>query len=112
MTITLTEAAAQQISTQLAKHGSGLGLRVGIKPVGCSGLTYTYDIANTLQADDHVFEHFGAKLVVDAKSLLSIDGARLDYVNEGIKKTYQFDNPNVSSTCGCGESFNMKKVAS
>ena len=56
MTITLTEAAAQQISTQLAKHGSGLGLRVGIKPVGCSGLTYTYAIADTLGADDHVFE--------------------------------------------------------
>ena len=78
MTITLTEAAAQQISTQLAKHGSGLGLRVGIKPVGCSGLTYTYDIADTVRADDHVFEYFGAKLVVDAKSLLSIDGSRLD----------------------------------
>ena len=107
MTITLTEAAAQQISSQLAKHGSGLGLRVGIKPVGCSGLTYTYDIADTVQADDHVFEHFGAKLVVDAKSLLSIDGARLDYVREGMKKTYQFDNPNVSSTCGCGESFSI-----
>ena len=112
MTITLTEAAAQQISAQLAKHGSGLGLRVGIKPVGCSGLTYTYAIADTLGPDDHVFEHFGAKLVVNAKSLLSIDGARLDYVNEGMKKTYQFDNPNVSSTCGCGESFNMKNVAS
>ena len=98
MTITLTEAAAQQISAQLAKHGSGLGLRVGIKPVGCSGLTYTYAIADTLGPDDHVFEHFGAKLVVNAKSLLSIDGARLDYVNEGMKKTYQFDNPNVSST--------------
>ena len=110
MTITLTEAAAQQISAQLAKHGSGLGLRVGIKPVGCSGLTYTYAIADTLGPDDHVFEHFGAKLVVNAKSLLSIDGARLDYVNEGMKKTYQFDNPNVSSTCGCGESFNLKKV--
>lgn len=112
MTITLTEAAAKQICTQVAKHGSGLGLRVGMKPVGCSGLTYTYEIAEELRADDHIFKNFGATLVVDAKSLLSIDGARLDYVNEGMKKTYQFDNPNVSSTCGCGESFNLKKVAS
>lgn len=111
MAITLTEAAARQISAQLAKRGSGLGLRVGVKPVGCSGLTYTYDIADTLHADDVVFEHFGAKLVVDAKALTSIDGARLDYVSEGMKKTFQFDNPNVGSTCGCGESFNLKKAA-
>ncbi|MFZ3220745.1 MAG: iron-sulfur cluster assembly accessory protein [Rhodoferax sp.] len=111
MAITLTEAAARQISAQLAKRGSGLGLRVGVKPVGCSGLTYTYDIADTLHADDLVFEDFGAKLVVDAKALTSIDGARLDYVSEGMKKTFQFDNPNVGSTCGCGESFNLKKVA-
>ena len=110
MTITLTEAAAKQISAQLAKHGNGLGLRVGVKPVGCSGLTYTYDIADALNADDQVYEHFGVKRVVDAKSLISIDGACLDYVSEGMKKSFQFDNPNVSSTCGCGESFNLKKV--
>ena len=110
MAITLTEAAAKQISVQLAKRGTGLGLRVGVKPVGCSGLTYTYDIADALNADDQVYEHFGVKLVVDAKSLASIDGACLDYVSEGMKKAFQFDNPNVSSTCGCGESFNLKKV--
>lgn len=110
MTITLTVAAAQQINAQVAKHGSGLGLRVGVKPVGCSGLAYTYEIADAQQADDQVFEHFGAKLFVNAKAFSSLDGSNLDYVNEGMKKTYQFDNPNVSSTCGCGESFNLKKV--
>lgn len=110
MTITLTVAAAQQINAQVAKHGSGLGLRVGVKPVGCSGLAYSYEIADTQQADDQVFEHFGAKLFVNAKAFSSLDGSNLDYVNEGMKKTYQFDNPNVSSTCGCGESFNLKKV--
>ncbi len=110
MTITLTEAAAKQITAQVTKHGSGLGLRVGVKPVGCSGLTYTYDIAEAEQAGDEVFEHFGAKLFVNAQALSSLDGSNLDYVNEGMKKTYQFDNPNVSSTCGCGESFNLKKV--
>lgn len=110
MAITLTEAAAQQINEQVAKRGSGLGLRVGVKPVGCSGLTYTYDIADAQQADDQVFEHFGAKLFVNAQALSSLDGSKLDYVRDGMKKTYQFDNPNVSSTCGCGESFNLKKV--
>ncbi|MEO7107524.1 MAG: iron-sulfur cluster assembly accessory protein [Rhodoferax sp.] len=110
MTITLTEAAAKQINAQLAKHGSGVGLRVGVKPVGCSGLTYTYDIADALQAGDQVFENFGAKLFVNAKALSSLDGSNLDYVTEGMKRAFQFDNPNVSSTCGCGESFNLKKV--
>jgi iron-sulfur cluster assembly protein len=111
MAITLTEAAAQQINAQLAKSGSGMGLRVGVKPVGCSGFAYTYDIADTLRPDDQVFEDFGAKLVVDAISLSSIDGSRMDYVTEGMKRTFQFDNPNVSSSCGCGESFNLKKAA-
>lgn len=110
MTITLTEAAAQQINVQVAKHGSGLGLRVGVKPVGCSGLTYTYDIADAARADDYVVAQFGAKLFVNAQALASLDGSKLDYVSEGMKKTYQFDNPNVSSTCGCGESYNLKKV--
>ena len=66
MTITLTEAAAQQINAQVAKHGSGLGLRVGVKPVGCSGLTYTYAIADAQQDGDQVFESFGAKLFINA----------------------------------------------
>lgn len=110
MGITLTEAAAKQINAQLVKHGSGVGLRVGVKPVGCSGLTYTYEIAETQQADDQVFEYFGVKLFINAQALNSLDGSNLDYVSEGMKKTFQFDNPNVSSTCGCGESFNLKKA--
>jgi iron-sulfur cluster assembly protein len=111
MAITLTEAAARQIQAQVAKHGCGLGLRVGVKNVGCSGFAYTYQIAEVLGPDDQVFEHGGAKLVVDALSLASIDGSRLDYVTEGMKRSFQFDNPNVGSTCGCGESFNLKKTA-
>lgn len=111
MAITLTNSAARQISTQIAKHGSGLGLRVGVKPVGCSGLAYTYAIADCINPEDQVFEHAGATLVVDATSLASIDGALLDFVSDGMKQTFQFDNPNVDSTCGCGESFNLKKVA-
>ena len=110
MTIILTEAAAKQINAQLAKHGSGVGLRVGVKPVGCSGLAYTYDIAEAQQADDQVFEHFGAKLFVNAQAMSSLDGSNLDFVSEGMKRTFQFDNPNVSHTRGCGESFNLKKA--
>ncbi|MGZ5798749.1 MAG: HesB/IscA family protein [Caldimonas sp.] len=108
MVITLTEAAARQVRTQLAKRGKGLGLRIGVKNVGCSGFAYTYEIADDLRAGERVFEEHGASLVVDAKSLAFIDGARLDFVTEGVKQTFKFDNPNVDSTCGCGESFNPK----
>ncbi|HEX7435419.1 MAG TPA: iron-sulfur cluster assembly accessory protein [Caldimonas sp.] len=108
MAITLTEAAARQVRTQLAKRGKGLGLRIGVKNVGCSGFAYTYEIADDLRDGERVFEDHGASLVVDAKSLAFVDGARLDFVSEGLKQAFQVENPNVDSTCGCGESFNLK----
>ena len=108
MAITLTENAAAQISNQLAKRGKGLGLRVGIKKVGCSGFAYTFDYADDLRDDDHAFEAHDAKVVVDAGSLAVIDGSRLDFVKEGLKQMFKFDNPNVDATCGCGESFSVK----
>ena len=108
MAITLTENAAQQIRHQLAKRGKGLGLRVGIKKVGCSGFAYTFDYADEVRADDQAFDAFEAKVVVDTESLAVLDGARLDFVKEGLKQMFKFDNPNVDGTCGCGESFNVK----
>ena len=108
MSITLTEAAARQVRTQLAKRGKGLGLRIGVKNVGCSGFAYTYEIADDLRDGERVFEDHGASLMVDAKSLAFVDGARLDFVTEGLKQAFQVENPNVDSTCGCGESFNLK----
>jgi iron-sulfur cluster assembly protein len=108
MTITLSKDAARQVRTQLAKRGKGLGLRIGVKNVGCSGFAYTYEIADDLRDGDRVFEYHGASLVVDPKTLAFVDGARLDFVTEGLKQAFQVDNPNVASTCGCGESFNLK----
>ena len=108
MTITLTEAAAKQIRTQIAKRGKGLGLRIGVKNVGCSGFAYTYEVADDLRAGEQLFEGHDAKLVVDAKSLAFIDGASFDFVTEGLKQAFKVENPNVDSTCGCGESFNLK----
>ena len=108
MTITLTEAAAEQIRSQIAKRGRGLGLRVGVKNVGCSGFAYTYELVDDLPAGDHLFEGHGAKLAVDPRSLAFIDGSRFDFVSEGMNKAFKVDNPNVDSTCGCGESFNLK----
>lgn len=111
MAIQLTENAAKQIKTQLARRGKGLGLRVGIKKVGCSGWAYTYDYADDVKADDKVFEAFDTKLVVDGKSLEFLEGSKLDFVKEGLKQTFKFENPNVDATCGCGESFSVKEKA-
>ena len=111
MAIQLTENAARQIRTQLAKRGRGLGLRVGVKQVGCSGFAYTYDYADEVGAGDTLFESHEAKVVVDAKSLEFLDGSTLDFVKDGLKQTFRFSNPNVDATCGCGESFSVKEKA-
>ena len=109
MTMTLTERAATQIRRQLDKRGSGIALRIGIKKVGCTGLAHTFEIADEIRPGEHSFETHGARLVVDAESLLALDGSHIDFVNEGLTQRFKFDNPNVDSQCGCGESFNVKK---
>jgi len=110
MAISMTEKAAKQIQNRLAKRGKGVGLRVGVKKVGCSGYAYTYDYADELQPGDQLFEAHNAKVVVDADTLSILDGSRLDFVTDGFKQVFKFDNPNIDSTCGCGESFNIKQA--
>ncbi len=112
MTISLTQAAASQIRNQIAKRGAGIGLRVGVKNVGCSGLAYTYELADEQRIGDQRFEDHDAVLLVDAQSLAAIDGSRLDFTTVGLKQSFEFENPNADSTCGCGESFNLKAGAS
>lgn len=107
MGIQLTERAAHQIKRSLQKRGRGLGLRLGIKKVGCSGLAYTFDYADDIVEGDQTFEAHEAKVVVDGEALKVIDGSTLDFVREGLKETFKFDNPNAKSQCGCGESFNV-----
>ena len=111
MTMTLTERAATQIRRQLDKRGAGIALRIGIKKVGCTGLAHTFEIADEIRPGEHSFESHGARLVVDAESLLVLDGSHIDFVTEGLTQRFKFDNPNVDSECGCGESFNVKKPA-
>ena len=106
--ITLTPAAASQIRNQIAKHTGAIGLRVGIKPVGCSGYAYTYALAEDVRTDEQRIEAHGATLLVATEHLASLEGASLDFVTEGLKQSFQFGNPNVGHTCGCGESFSLK----
>ncbi|WP_096698310.1 iron-sulfur cluster assembly accessory protein [Polaromonas sp. AER18D-145] len=111
MTMTLTENAALQIQRRLEKRGKGIALRIGVKKVGCTGLAHTFELIDELGPGDHSFESHGARIVVDAASLEFLDGSRIDFVTEGLKQTFKFDNPNVENECGCGESFNVKKKA-
>ena len=110
MAITLTESAARQIKSQLALRGKGLGLRVGVKKVGCSGFAYTFDYADEIREGDRSFESNDATVVVAAESLSFLDGSSLDFVKDGLKQVFAFDNPNVDNTCGCGESFSLKEA--
>jgi iron-sulfur cluster assembly protein len=105
--IALTENAARQIRKSLAKRGRGVGLRVGVKRVGCSGLAYTFDYADEIGANDALFESHDAKLVVGEEAMQYLDGSTLDFVREGLKESFRFENPNVKAQCGCGESFTV-----
>jgi iron-sulfur cluster assembly protein len=107
MAISLTPAAAAHIERNLAARGSGIGLRLGVKTSGCSGLAYQMDFAEEQRPDDIVFESNGVKVVVDSQSLAYIDGTEVDFTREGLNETFKFRNPNVQSECGCGESFNV-----
>lgn len=105
--ITLTENAAKHINNYLAKRGKGLGVRLGVKTSGCSGMAYNLEFVDEAQADDHIFENFGAKVFIDPKSLVYLDGTRVDYTKEGLQEGFKFENPNVKDECGCGESFHV-----
>ncbi|TAM86233.1 MAG: iron-sulfur cluster assembly protein IscA [Candidimonas sp.] len=107
MGITLTQRAAEHIGRFLIKRGSGVGLRLGVKTSGCSGLAYKLDYVDEPGAGDQVFEQFGVKLFVDAKSLPFLDGTRVDYAREGLSEGFRFANPNEKAACGCGESFTV-----
>lgn len=107
MSIKLTENAARQIKKQLEKRGKGIGLKLGVKKSGCSGYAYALEYADSLNDTDAVFENFGVKVIVQESDLQFVDGIELDYRREGINEAFRFNNPNVTATCGCGESFSV-----
>lgn len=107
MTIQLTEVAANRVQSFLANRGKGIGLRLGVKTTGCSGLAYVIEFVDELESDDQVFECLGVKVVVDPKSLIFLDGTEVDFGKEGLNEGFQFKNPNAKDACGCGESFTV-----
>ena len=107
MNIQLSEAAARHVSDSLAKRGSGVGVRLGVKTTGCSGLAYKLEYVDEVAPEDELFEQHGVKLMIDPKSLAYIDGTELDFVREGLNEGFKFINPNERDRCGCGESFRV-----
>jgi len=107
MAITLTENAAKHVQNFIIKRGKGVGLRIGVRTSGCSGMAYKLEFADEVVSDDLQFTSHGVTLLVDPKSLTYIDGMELDYTREGLNEGFKFNNPNVKNQCGCGESFGV-----
>jgi iron-sulfur cluster assembly protein len=107
MAVTLTERAAKHVAGFIAKRGKGVGLRLGVRTSGCSGMAYRLEYADQQNPDDQLFESHGVKILVDPKSLAYIDGTELDFVREGLNEGFKFNNPKEKNRCGCGESFNV-----
>lgn len=107
MNITLTQQAADHISRHIEKRGKGVGLRLGVRTTGCSGLAYQVDYVDEPKSEDQVVEQHGIKVFVDPKSLPFLEGVQLDYSREGLNEGFRFSNPNEKASCGCGESFTV-----
>jgi len=105
--ITLTESAARHVAANLEKRGKGIGLRLGVRTSGCSGLAYKLEYADDVRPEDALFESHGVRVIVDPQSLPYLEGTELDFTREGLNEGFKFNNPNVKDSCGCGESFNV-----
>ena len=107
MAITLSESAANRVQKFLDQRGKGVGLRLGVRTSGCSGMAYTLEFVDETLPDDITFESYGVTVLIDPKSLIFLEGTELDFVREGLNEGFKFNNPNVKNSCGCGESFNV-----
>jgi iron-sulfur cluster assembly protein len=107
MTVSMTERAAKHVAAYISKRGKGIGVRVGVRTSGCSGMAYKLEFADEVGGDDVRFDSGGVVVLVDPKSLPYIDGMELDYTREGLNEGFKFNNPNVKDMCGCGESFKV-----
>tara|TARA_B110000881_G_C18067535_1_gene267212 strand:- start:55 stop:381 length:327 start_codon:yes stop_codon:yes gene_type:complete len=107
--ITVTDAGAERVKHFLTERGSGLGIRVNIKTTGCNGYAYNLEYADQVEEDDNEFDSNGVKILVNHKSLLMMMGTEIDYKQDGMTGGFEFKNPYEDATCGCGESFTLKK---
>jgi len=107
MSISLTNSAATHVKNYLEKRGKGVGVRLGVKTTGCSGMAYTIEFADQVEDEDQVFEDKGVKVIINPKSMVYLSGTELDFTREGLNEGFKFTNPNEKDRCGCGESFSV-----
>jgi iron-sulfur cluster assembly protein len=107
MAVSLTNSASKRVVDFLESRGSGIGIRLSVQTTGCSGLGYNMEFVDAANSDDTVFDDDGVKVIIDAKSLIYLDGTEVDYVKEGLNEGFEFNNPNAKAECGCGESFTV-----
>jgi len=107
--ITVTDKASKRIKQNLEKRGKGVGIRIGVKTTGCSGLAYVLEYVDTYTAEVGVTNYAQGDFVVlvDAKSLVYLNGLTMDWVRNGLNEGFDFINPNEKDRCGCGESFRI-----
>lgn len=109
-TLSMTEVCQDMVESAISSRPKGDALRIGVKTSGCNGYSYFMefnDVDTPVQEGDVIFEFSKIKLISDPKSLLILNGLQIDYVSKGLKKGFEFSNPNAKNECGCGESFNV-----
>jgi iron-sulfur cluster assembly protein len=107
--IIVTDTAIKRIKQTLARRGKGVGIRIGVRTTGCSGLAYTLEYVDKYEAEVGVtnFAQLDFVVLVDAKSLVYLNGVTMDWVRNGLNEGFDFINPNERDRCGCGESFRV-----
>jgi iron-sulfur cluster assembly protein len=107
--ITVTDTAAKKISASLAKRGKGIGIHIGVRTTGCSGMAYVLEYIDfsPVTRDWFKYESSGATVYVNGKDLVYMNGMEIDYVRQGLNEGFEFRNPNERDRCGCGESFRV-----
>lgn len=105
--ITLTDRAITHVKEFLSNRGHGVGIRVGVRTAGCSGLAYVLEFVDAPNDTDERYDNDGVSVFCDPKSLVYLDGLQMDYVTEGLNSGFKFTNPNQTGECGCGESFTV-----
>jgi len=105
--ITLTEIAAEKVRASLKARGKGIGIKIGVKTAGCSGMSYVLEFVDERNSWDDEFKSWGVSIFVSGKDLVYLQGLQIDWQKKGLNEGFEFINPNESGKCGCGESFTV-----
>ena len=105
--VTLTPPALAKMHEHMRRRENALGIRLGVRTSGCNGYAYVLEFVSELSSTDTVVENDGIKLFFDPKSVVALEGTELDYVRQGLNEGFEYNNPNVKASCGCGESFTI-----